>query len=103
MAQSSAEVIHSYAVDIRILDGGDLMISERIEYDFGSSSRHGIFRTIPARFPYDDVSDRVYRIEDVSVESPTAPTDTEISEEDGTTSRSRASTRTCWPIGSRAR
>jgi uncharacterized protein (TIGR04222 family) len=81
----SAEVIHSYTVDIRILDSGDLMISERIEYDFGSASRHGIFRTIPTRFPYDDVSDRVYRIEDVSVESSTAPTDIEISEESGIT------------------
>jgi uncharacterized protein (TIGR04222 family) len=85
MAQSSAEVIRSYAVDIRILGTGDLEIRERIDYDFGSTPRHGIFRTIPTRFPYDDVSDRVYRIEDVSVESPTAPTDTEVSEEDGAT------------------
>lgn len=84
-AQSSAEVIRSYSVDIRILDSGDLMISERIEYDFGATSRHGIFRTIPTRVPYDDVSDRVYRIEDVSVESSTAPTDIELSEEGGIT------------------
>ena len=68
--QSGGEVIHSYVVEIRILDDGDLAVTETIDYDFGSELRHGIFRTIPTRFPYDDVNDRVYPIEDVSVESP---------------------------------
>ena len=83
--QSGGEVIHSYVVEIRILDDGDLAVTETIDYDFGSELRHGIFRTIPSRFPYDDVNDRVYPIEDVSVESPTAPADVEVSEEGGTT------------------
>ncbi|MGH2681070.1 MAG: DUF2207 domain-containing protein [Actinomycetota bacterium] len=83
--QSGDEVIHSYDVDIRILDDGDLLVTERIDYDFGSALRHGIFRTIPSRFPYDDVNDRVMPIEDVSVESPTAPSDVEVSEEGGGT------------------
>jgi uncharacterized membrane protein YgcG len=83
--QSGSEVIHSYMVEIRILDDGDLEITETIDYDFGSSLRHGIFRTIPSRFPYDDVNDRVYPIEDVSVESPTAPADVDVSEEGGLT------------------
>jgi uncharacterized protein (TIGR04222 family) len=81
----SAESIPSYVVGIRILPDGDLRITERITYDFGSESRHGIFRTIPSRFTYDDVNDRVYRIEDVEVTSPTAPDDVEVSEEGGNT------------------
>ena len=59
-AQLPAEVIHDYAVQIEILDDGDLRITETIDYDFGEQLRHGIFRTIPSRFPYDDVHDRVY-------------------------------------------
>jgi hypothetical protein len=83
--QPGGEVIHSYVVEIRILDDGDLAVTETIDYDFGSSLRHGIFRTIPSRFPYDDVNDRVYPIEDVSVESRTAPADVDVSEESGVT------------------
>jgi uncharacterized membrane protein YgcG len=83
--QAVGEVIHSYVVEIRILVDGDLEITETIDYDFGSSLRHGIFRTIPTRFHHDDVYDRVYPIRDVSVESPTAPTEVEVSEEGGST------------------
>jgi uncharacterized protein (TIGR04222 family) len=79
------ETIHAYEVRIEISGTGDLLITERIDYDFGSARRHGIFRTIPSRFYADDVRDRVYRIEDVSVESPTAPTDVEVSAEGGST------------------
>ena len=34
---------------------------------------------------FDDVSDRVFPIEDVTVESPTAPADVDVSEDDGIT------------------
>ena len=80
-AQSGTEVIHSYEVDIEILDTGALVITERIDYDFGSALRHGIFRTIPTRYYLDEVNDRVYRIEDVAVQSPTAPADVDVSSE----------------------
>ena len=80
-AQSGSEVIHSYEVDIEILDTGDLVVTERIDYDFGSALRHGIFRTIPTRYYLDEVNDRVYRIEDVAVQSPTAPVDVDVSSE----------------------
>ena len=83
-AQSVGEQIHDYAVDIEILDDGDLRVTETIEYDFGGELRHGIFRTIPSRFTYDDVHDRVYPIEDVTVESD-APNDIDISEEGSST------------------
>jgi uncharacterized membrane protein YgcG len=80
LAQPVEEVIHDYGVEIRILPDGDLRIRETIDYDFGSQLRHGILRTIPTRFPYDDVNDRVFPIEDVTVQSD-APDDVEISEE----------------------
>jgi uncharacterized protein (TIGR04222 family) len=80
-AQSGSEVIHSYEVDIEILDTGDLVVTERIDYDFGSALRHGIFRTIPTRYYLDEVNDRVYRIEDIAVQSPTAPADVDVSSE----------------------
>jgi uncharacterized protein (TIGR04222 family) len=83
-AQLPGEAIHDYVVEIDILDDGDLRITEKIDYDFGAELRHGIFRTIPTRFPYDDVYDRVYPIEDVTVTSD-APDDVEISEEGSST------------------
>jgi uncharacterized protein (TIGR04222 family) len=83
-AQLPAEAIHDYAVEIEILEDGDLRITETIDYDFGDQLRHGIFREIPSRFPYDDVHDRVYPIQDVTVESD-APDDVDISQEGSST------------------
>ena len=84
-ARAQDEAIHAYDVRIAIRDDGDLLVTERIEYDFGGGLRHGIFRTIPSRFYQDDVNDRVYRIEDVTAESPTAPDAVEVSSEGGST------------------
>ena len=84
-AQPSGETIRAYHVRIEISDDGALRITERIDYDFGVALRHGIFRTIPSRYYLDDVYDRVYRIEDVTVRSPTAPTDVEVSSEGAST------------------
>jgi uncharacterized membrane protein YgcG len=85
-AQSANEVIHAYEVEIRILDRGDLVVTERIDYDFGPALRHGIFRTIPSRYWFDETRDRIYRIE---VESVTAtggaPSDVEVSQEGSAT------------------
>jgi hypothetical protein len=83
-AQSIGEVIHSYDVEIQILVTGDLMITELIDYDFGSDLHHGIFRTIPTRFYVDEINDRIYPIDDVEVRSD-APDDVETSEEGGIT------------------
>ena len=80
-AQSAVEVIHDYTVEIRILPDGDLGVTETIDYDFGSELRHGIFRTIPTRYYLDEVNDRIYRIDDVVVQSPTAPADVDVSSE----------------------
>jgi hypothetical protein len=80
------ERITSYDVTLTVRADGSLAVREAIDYDFGPAERHGIFRTIPTRVPYDDEQDRVYRIDDIRVSSPTgAPSDVERSDSDGIT------------------
>src|SRR3989338_6427031 len=43
----SAEEIQRFTSDISINANGTMQVVETILYDFGSLSRHGIFRTIP--------------------------------------------------------
>jgi uncharacterized membrane protein YgcG len=79
------ETTERFDVDITIEPSGDLLITETIRQQFGSTPRHGIFRYIPDRLRYDDEYDRVYPIELVSVTaSPEGtPDDVETSEENG--------------------
>jgi predicted membrane protein DUF2207 len=63
----SFETIHRYDVEIQIRANGTLLISETIDYDFGTALHHGIYRDIPTRLRYDDRNDRVYRLDVVSV------------------------------------
>jgi uncharacterized protein (TIGR04222 family) len=65
-AQGS-EVIHSYHVAIAIETDGTLRITETIDYDFGSTPRHGILRDVPTTLRYDDTFDRSYPLHVVSV------------------------------------
>lgn len=44
---SAAEIIRSYDVQAKLNASRNLVITEQIEYDFGTASRHGIFRDIP--------------------------------------------------------
>jgi hypothetical protein len=60
-------VISSFHSDIAIAASSALTITEGIDVDFGSQQRHGIFRTIPTRYRYDDSHDRYYHLEVVSV------------------------------------
>jgi uncharacterized membrane protein YgcG len=59
---ATGERITSYDVTIQIQASGDLLIEERIAYDFGPTLHHGIYRDIPDRFLYDDRYDRIYPI-----------------------------------------
>ncbi len=61
-------VIDSFASVIAIGTDGTLTIQEDIRVDFGSLQKHGIFRTIPLRYRYDDTHDRYY---DLTVNSVT--------------------------------
>jgi hypothetical protein len=73
-SQGIGERITAYDVDIRVESTGDLLITEVIDYDFGSNSRHGIFREIPVRLDYDRRYERTYPLDVISVEgSPGTP------------------------------
>jgi uncharacterized protein (TIGR04222 family) len=64
-----AERIDRYDVMIEIQRDGSLRITETIDYDFGVTEHHGIYRDVPTRLFYDDTNDRLYPL---SVESVTA-------------------------------
>ncbi|TAN57631.1 DUF2207 domain-containing protein [Patescibacteria group bacterium] len=46
----AAEKINSFAAEININTDASINVSERIEYDFGSAQKHGIFRAIPIKY-----------------------------------------------------
>jgi uncharacterized membrane protein YgcG len=85
--RAALEQISRYTVAMDLRKDGSMRVTETIDYDFGSTQgKHGIFRTIPTVFPYDDKHERVYPISDVDVSSPTgAPDDVKV-EEDSVTS-----------------
>ncbi len=73
-----------FDVHIGIEPSGDLLVTETIVQEFGSTPRHGIFRFIPDRLWYDEKFDRVYPIELLSVStSANTPDDVETKEENG--------------------
>jgi uncharacterized membrane protein YgcG len=67
------EQIRAYSVRLQIEPSGDLLVSERISYDFGPEPRHGILRDLPVRRRFDDRRDRLYRVRVLGVRSPDAP------------------------------
>jgi hypothetical protein len=74
----------SFNVTVRIEPSGDLLVTEVIRQQFGSTARHGIYRYIPDRLRYDDRYDRVYPIDLVSVStSAGTPDDVDTSSQDG--------------------
>ena len=76
--------ITGYAVDLTVNSDGSFHVRETIPYDFGFESHHGIFRTLPVRYSYDDTQDRVVEVSNVTVSSPTgAPTNLDLSEAGG--------------------
>jgi uncharacterized membrane protein YgcG len=85
----AGERIPRYEVEIQIEGNGDLLVTERIVYDFGVNERHGIYRDIPVRFFYDDSHDRLYEVDVLDVKgSPGTPAEFEL-EEEGTRLRIR--------------
>jgi hypothetical protein len=66
-------VITSFHSDITIAPNSSLTIKEDIQVDFGSLQKHGIFRTIPLRYRYDDSHDRYYALEVMSVTDGSRP------------------------------
>ncbi|RJR26477.1 DUF2207 domain-containing protein [candidate division WWE3 bacterium] len=67
-AQNSGyEHIESFDVEINILETGHILVTESIKYDFGTDSRHGIFRTIPYLKTNDKNERLILDFTDVSV------------------------------------
>lgn len=71
-----------YTIDYDLTEDGVLNVTETIVYRFGPrSGRHGIYRDLITREPYDENGDgsydegldRVYEISNIQVESPSAP------------------------------
>jgi len=79
-----SEQITSYGVDLMVKPDGSMHVQETIAYDFGFTSKHGIERTIPVSFTYDDKRDRRYPLSNITVSSPTgAPDDEKTLDSDG--------------------
>jgi uncharacterized protein (TIGR04222 family) len=73
-AQIGTERITAYDVDIRVEPTGSMLVTETVDYDFGSNRRHGIYRDVPVRLTYDSRYDRIYPLKVVSVDgSPGTP------------------------------
>jgi len=70
---SEAWVITSFHSDIGVATDSTLTINEDIQVDFGGLQKHGIFRTIPLRYRYDDTKDRFYELTVQSVTNGTTP------------------------------
>ncbi len=61
------EIIHNYNIDILINKDASIDIVEKIKYDFGTYSRHGIYRIIPVKYLTASNNWRKIRISDVNV------------------------------------
>ncbi|MDQ4134130.1 MAG: DUF2207 domain-containing protein [Actinomycetota bacterium] len=73
-AQAPDEWITSYLVEITIEEAGSILVREIINYDFGPTPKHGIFRDVPVRSRYNGRYDRIHPIEIVSIDgSPGTP------------------------------
>ena len=82
-AQAGTERITAYNVEIVVEPTGSMLVTEAIDYDFGSNSRHGIFREIPVRTGYDDRYERIFPLKVISVVGSEGTPDQYESETDG--------------------
>ncbi|MFG1625428.1 DUF2207 domain-containing protein [Kribbella sp. NPDC049227] len=81
---ASAEVgdrVTRMAIDYTVTPDGVLQVTETIDYHFGDTDRHGIYRDLVIREPFaDDKSkDQRYDVSNIKVSSPTAPDSFETS------------------------
>jgi uncharacterized protein (TIGR04222 family) len=61
-AADAGWTIDAFRADITIRPDGSLAIIETIDVDFGGLEKHGIFRTIPTKYRYNDRQDRTYAL-----------------------------------------
>lgn len=60
-------IINSFHSQIVIAPDSSIVVTEDIQVDFGPQQKHGIFRTIPLRYRYNDTQDRFYVLQVNSV------------------------------------
>lgn len=65
--------ITSFHSDIKVNADSSLLVKEDISVDFGTLQKHGIFRTIPLRYRFDDKQDRYYTLTISDVTDGTRP------------------------------
>jgi hypothetical protein len=78
-AQAAGERITDYQVEMQLQPSGTLSVVEQIAYDFGTASRHGIYRDLVERETYDENHDRTYDINNVSVTADGGPANADVS------------------------
>ena len=61
-AADESWTITAFHSDITIATDSTITVQEDIRVDFGDLQKHGIFRTIPLRYRYDDNQDRYYNL-----------------------------------------
>jgi uncharacterized membrane protein YgcG len=67
-AAQGGERIDGYDVQLRVEPSGGLVVTETIDYDFGTAQeKHGIKRNLALRQRYDDTRDRIYPIDVLEV------------------------------------
>ena len=66
-------VIREFDVRYTIEESGEVAVVEDILVDFGDLQRHGIFRTLPVEYAFDDESNRRIDIEDIMVDDGERP------------------------------
>jgi hypothetical protein len=80
------ESIPSYQARVDVRSDGSIHVRETIRYTFAGNGHHGIYRDLRTAFGYDPAgtgSDKVrrYPVQDVSVTSPDAPSDAEVTDQ----------------------
>jgi uncharacterized membrane protein YgcG len=86
VAAAAADVgsghVNDFDVDVEVRHDGVLEVHESITYDFDGFG-HGILRSIPYRYRWDDTDDRETELGAVTVTSRTAPVDVQTARQDG--------------------
>ncbi|GAB3824655.1 DUF2207 domain-containing protein [Kribbella italica] len=87
------DVVNRMQIDYTVERDGVLHVKETIDYSFGSSGRHGIYRNLVTREPWvdDDSKDQEYQVSNIKVSSPSqAPDEFETTTEKSRTQRDQS-------------
>ncbi|WP_328999473.1 DUF2207 domain-containing protein [Kribbella sp. NBC_00709] len=69
----AGDEIRNFKIEYTVSADGVLHVTETIDYVFGSTGRHGIYRDLVTREPYkdDDSKDQEYQVSNIKVSTPT--------------------------------